>query len=246
IVSKEKALETYEDIVRGRIDPALLEYARGNTFTGRVFPIPRKGYNRVIIAYEELLPMAQDKAFYRYPLPDCKLTQLDFSLQASAADCREPIFLPKDTKKQEGGGRFHYSRGWQEKAAGGEMLFAFSPAKPQVQAISGRQGESGPLYVYARIRPELKKIEHPQPFAAHAVFLLDTSLSEHPDRFAVNMKLLKKILESDPGIKQFNILTFNVGTSWVEPHFWFPNNETGRQPPFHRLARIVFTAPTHI
>src|SRR5262249_62114460 len=48
IVSKEKALETYEDIVRGRIDPALLEYARGNTFTGRVFPIPRKGYNRVI------------------------------------------------------------------------------------------------------------------------------------------------------------------------------------------------------
>src|SRR5439155_22987336 len=60
IVSKEKALETYEEIVRGRIDPGLLEYAGGNTFSGRVFPIQAKGYNRVILAYEELLPISQD------------------------------------------------------------------------------------------------------------------------------------------------------------------------------------------
>src|SRR5262249_38905215 len=56
IVAREKALETYEEIVRGKIDPALLEYAGGNTFSGRVFPIQPKGYNRVLIAYEELLP----------------------------------------------------------------------------------------------------------------------------------------------------------------------------------------------
>src|SRR5205807_7420179 len=74
VVSKAKALETYEEIVRGRIDPALLEYAGGNTFSGRVFPIPPRGYNRVLIAYEELLPFAQDRVLYRYPLPDCKLT----------------------------------------------------------------------------------------------------------------------------------------------------------------------------
>src|SRR5207302_2563343 len=36
IVGKAKALETYEDIVRGQIDPALLEYSGGNTFSGRV------------------------------------------------------------------------------------------------------------------------------------------------------------------------------------------------------------------
>ena len=55
VVNNEKALETYEEVVRGRIDPALLEYAGGNTFRGRVFPIAPKGYNRVIIAYEETL-----------------------------------------------------------------------------------------------------------------------------------------------------------------------------------------------
>src|SRR5439155_18380895 len=82
IVAKDKALETYEEEVRGQIDPALLEYAGGNTFRGRVFPIPSKGYNRVILAYEELLPVSQDKMLYRFPLPGCKLTEMKFSLQA--------------------------------------------------------------------------------------------------------------------------------------------------------------------
>src|SRR5207247_6183870 len=65
VVSREKALETYEEIVRGRIDPALLEYAGGNTFSGRVFPIPAKGFTRVLIAYEELLPYTQAGVQYR-------------------------------------------------------------------------------------------------------------------------------------------------------------------------------------
>src|SRR5262249_7200244 len=94
VVSKERALETYEDIVRGQIDPALLEYAGGNTFSGRVFPIPPKGYNRVIIAYEELLPVSQASALYRFPLPDCKLTELQYTLNANADECKEPAFKP--------------------------------------------------------------------------------------------------------------------------------------------------------
>ena len=43
-------------------------------------------------------------------------------------------------------------------------------------AISGRQNESGPHYVYARIRPDLKQVAEDRSFAEHAVFLLDTSL----------------------------------------------------------------------
>jgi Vault protein inter-alpha-trypsin domain len=200
IVNKDKALETYEEIVRGRIDPGLLEYAGGNTFSGRVFPIPAKGYNRVILAYEELLPVIQDHEVYRFPLPNCKLAEIQFTLTADAAACREPKFQPQSAKKEEGGSRLGYSYTWKDQGPGSEVQFSFKPALPQVQAISGRQGESGPRYIYARVRPDLRATAA-EPFAQHAVFLLDTSLSEHPDRFAVNMKLLRKILESDPGIK---------------------------------------------
>ncbi len=274
-MSKAKALETYEEIVRGRIDPALLEYAGGNTFSGRVFPIPAKGYNRVIIAYEELLPATTPVAdapgsakapvadapgsakapvadapgsarvFYRYPLPDCKLNELQFTLVARSAECKESVFVPKDAGREEGGGQLVYSKTWTDKGPGGAVQFAFTPPRPEMQAISSRQGDSGPVYTYARIRPELK-VEAAKPFAKNAVFLLDTSLSEHPDRFAINMKLLRQILEADPGIEQFNILAFNVGASWVEPKAWLPNTKAGRDKAFARLDGIVLEGATDL
>jgi tetratricopeptide (TPR) repeat protein len=243
VVAREKALEAYEEVVRGRIDPALLEYAGGNTFSGRVFPIPPKGYNRVLIAYEELLPAHADRVVYRYPLPDCKLAELQLTLQAHTADGHDFAFRPEDAKKEEGGGQVVFRHRWTDKGPGGEAVFAYTPVNPELQAISGRQGESGPRYVYARIRPTLKA-QADKPFAEHGVFLLDTSLSEHPDRFAVNLKLLRKILESDTDLKQFNVLAFNAGAAWVEPKGWLPNTPAGRETLFQRLDGIVLEGAT--
>jgi hypothetical protein len=246
VVNNQKALETYEEVVRGRIDPALLEYAGGNTFRGRVFPIPPKGYNRVLISYEELLPITGDQELYRFLLPDCELTEMGFTLQANAAECKNPVFLPKDVKKDEGGSRFLYSKTWTNTQPEGEVRFAFTPARPDVQYVTGRQGENGPHYVYARLRPDLKQVAADKPFASHAVFLLDTSLSEHPDRFGVNVKLMRKILESDPDVKQFNVLTFNVGSAWLEPKGWLPNTKEGREKMLAKLDGIVLEGATDL
>lgn len=245
IVSKDKALETYEEIVRGRIDPALLEYAGGNTFSGRVFPIPPKGYNRVLIAYEELLPVSQEQVLYRFPLPDCKLQEMQFALYANSEQCKNIVFKPTDAKKEDGGSQLAISKTWTEKGPGGEVLFSYTPSQPAIQTITARSNGSGPLYLYSRIRPELKK-QAAKVFAEQAIFLLDTSLSEHPDRFAVNMKLLRKILENDPTLKQFNILTFNVGSAWVEPKGWLPNTPEGREQALQRLDGIVLEGATDL
>jgi tetratricopeptide (TPR) repeat protein len=244
VVAKEKALETYEEVVRGKVDPALLEYAGGNTFSGRVFPIPPKGYNRVLIAYEELLPVAREQCVYRYALPDCKLTELRFTLNASGPDCKEAVFQPKEATKAEGGDVLSFTKTWADKGPGGEAVFAFRPPQPQVQAISGRQGESGPLYLYARIRPDLD-VAKAAPFSENAVFLLDTSLSE-AGRFAVNMMLLRKILETDPDIKRFNVLTFNVGAAWVEPGGWLDNTAANRDKVFERLEGLLLEGATDL
>ena len=87
----------------------MLEYSGGNTFTGRVFPIQPKGYNRVLIAYEELLPMMGDQVVYRFPLPNRKLSEMQIMLQANQADFTETVFYPKEAKKETGGGRVVYS-----------------------------------------------------------------------------------------------------------------------------------------
>src|SRR5262249_51456144 len=127
VVGKEKALETYEDTVRGQIDPALLEHAGGNIFRGRVFPIPRKGYNRVLIAYEELLPVTQGRGVYRFPLPDCELQEVKLTLNANPAECKSPAFRPDKAEKSEGKSHLTYHRIWEKKGPGGDALFTFTP-----------------------------------------------------------------------------------------------------------------------
>ncbi len=50
-------------------DPALLEWQRGNRFELRIFPIPRRGSRRIVIAYTELLGPSAGGRQYVYPLP---------------------------------------------------------------------------------------------------------------------------------------------------------------------------------
>ncbi len=68
LLKKEEARRIYEDIVRKRKDPALLEYVGRNTFYARVYPIPARGEKRVLIEYSEVLKMDSGVCRYVYTL----------------------------------------------------------------------------------------------------------------------------------------------------------------------------------
>ena len=68
MLDSEKAKQIYEDIVRRRNDPALLEYMGGGMFRARVFPIPAKGEKRIQLEYSEILKADAGLVKYQYPL----------------------------------------------------------------------------------------------------------------------------------------------------------------------------------
>src|SRR5204863_3695529 len=49
-------------------DPALLEWQRGGRFELRIFPIPRHGSRRIVLAYTQTLSPAGGMRRYAYPL----------------------------------------------------------------------------------------------------------------------------------------------------------------------------------
>ncbi len=55
VLDKEEARRIYEDIVRQRKDPALLEYYSDGMFRARVYPIPAHSETTVKLAYSEIL-----------------------------------------------------------------------------------------------------------------------------------------------------------------------------------------------
>ena len=68
LLDAKKARKIYEDIVRRRRDPALLEYSGQGVFKARIFPIEPNAKKRVKISYTELLPKDNRTIEYLYPL----------------------------------------------------------------------------------------------------------------------------------------------------------------------------------
>lgn len=67
VVEREKARVVFEEIVRQRIDPGLVEWTRGNVFRTRVFPIPSRGTRKVMVRF--VSELAGDARGCSYTLP---------------------------------------------------------------------------------------------------------------------------------------------------------------------------------
>ncbi|MGH9766369.1 MAG: VIT and vWA domain-containing protein [Blastocatellia bacterium] len=66
--SRDEARRIYNDIVRSRRDPALLEYAGKNLFQASVFPIQPHGDKKIELTYSQVLRNEGGTVAYRYPL----------------------------------------------------------------------------------------------------------------------------------------------------------------------------------
>jgi Ca-activated chloride channel homolog len=66
--SREEARRIYDNIVRSRRDPALLEYAGKNLFQASVFPIAPHSEKKIELTYSQILRNDTGTVSYRYPL----------------------------------------------------------------------------------------------------------------------------------------------------------------------------------
>ncbi len=68
VLGKNEARRIYEDIVRRKRDPALLEYFKDGMFKASVYPIPANGETRIRLHYSEILKLTRGICGYRYTL----------------------------------------------------------------------------------------------------------------------------------------------------------------------------------
>ncbi len=215
-----------------------------NAFRGRIGTILPGGKIRILFAYEETLPVRDGKLTYEYALPTCRLYTLSVALQAAARLAEHAIVLPGDAERQDAGNRVIYRRSWRNVTASGTLSFQAPCPDASVQATTARLNN---LYcMVARLRPDVPAAPAGAPFARHAVFLLDTSAGEQAARFDRCVKLLRAVLEQDPDIRYFNVLTFNSGAGWLEPKSWLPNTDEGRAQALARLDGVHLEGATDL
>ena len=243
LVAAEQGRQVYEEITRRKIDPALLEQDAPNTFTGRVFPVPAKGYNRVIIAYEQTLPQLQSQHVYRFRFPPNVADIIDFSMtynpKLSTLARSNLKAIRCKTKKSNSFVRCF----WEKNKPKKDAVFYFQPKNKDISWLSGRDPVDNQPYLLSQIRVNLPKVAGGYT-AEEALFLLDTSLSENPDVFGAHVSLLKKILEKNSKIKRFNVLFFDVGATWANNKGWISNTSSARKKLYKRINKIVLEGAT--
>jgi Ca-activated chloride channel family protein len=80
LLDAAKARQIYEEIVRKRLDPALLEYREQALFRVRVFPIEPHSTKRVALSYSEILTQDNGTVSYLYPLNTEKFSAKELKL----------------------------------------------------------------------------------------------------------------------------------------------------------------------
>lgn len=85
VVEKEKARVAFESTVRNKIDPALLEKGQGNNYKARIYPIPARGYKRVVIGFQQKLAINNEAYYYKLPF-NFKQKLESFSLSIKVLD----------------------------------------------------------------------------------------------------------------------------------------------------------------
>ena len=196
-VPRTKAAHAYEETVRKKIDPALVEWAGAGIYSVKVFPLEPGQLHHVSIDYDVTLTAVGDALEYRLDLPEKSgKAKVEFLVNAQQHSVND--------EASSDGSRYRF-----ENARGSYLVRV---ANPGAMAITGSNPATGPLYAM-RFSPELPSARSST--APSAIFMLDTSLSSNPTRMNIWLDLMERILQRNrASIREFRVGMFNIGVHW--------------------------------
>ena len=255
VVAKTKALEVFEELAVQQIDPALVDEVAPNTFEARVFPIAPYGYNRVIFSYEQTLPRVGDALQYQYPLPPTdEDVDFNFLLHGETGQENAAESIADVTYSGEVAGVVElspdngvlFSKNGKLASESGMMAFdvAMNRTSDEADVLCGTNPVRNEDHFFIRLHPDMSDYSAVSAGRSKGIFLIDTSLSEHPDRFNVNMALLESILAQGE-LSEFNVITFDAGARWYADN-WIANTPDARAALLADMNNVLLEGATNM
>ncbi len=219
IVEKERAREIYETILRERRDPGLLEWAGGDVFKARVFPIGHE--KRIRIAFTQVLPKQGDTYAWHYALQSDLLRQhplkrLRIQMNISSVEPLATVTSPSHDcriRTTEHGAQVEFEAQEYAPDRDFELRVTTRSAPGALTLIPHRRGDDGYFMLLvdapaaAAARREAEPLE--------VVVMADTSGSlwgpPRESQVAFVEALLGALSERDA----INLLTCDVETRWA-------------------------------
>ena len=218
VLDADQARRIYEEIVRRRRDPALLEYLGRGAFQVRIFPIPPGEERRIELEYSQVLPIEDGLVRYVYPLDPERFSarplesvSINVSIESDvpikavySSSHRVAVDRPDD---------YHATVGYEAQDVLPDrdfvLYYTVSPEEVGANLLSFREGEEDGFFLLL-VAPRVA-VEQEAVVARDVLLVLDTSGSMEGEKLDQAKAALRYVLEHLNPEDRFNITDFSTG-----------------------------------
>ncbi len=223
ILPRDEARAIYEDIVRQRLDPALLEYVGRDTFKASIFPIEPGDDRRVELAYSQILENEGGLVKYVYPLDTERfsarpLEEVVISVRVESAQPIRAIYSPSHDVAVDRIDEHTVNVSFEDSDVlpdrDFELYYTVSDDDFGLNLLTYRgRGEDGFFLLLVAPKVDVKEMDV---VAKDVIFVLDTSGSMEGEKIDQAKEALEYILDNLNPEDRFNIVAFSTGVRLYE------------------------------
>jgi Ca-activated chloride channel family protein len=216
ILDRQEARRIYEDIVRRKKDPALLEYFKDGMFKASVYPIPAHGETRIKLDYSEILKLDGGICGYRYTLNTEKfskdpLQSVKLEVEINSNQPIKSIYSPshnvKIDKESDHQARVTYAE--ENTRPDKDFLLYYTVSEDEFGFnLLPYEDEDHQRYFLAMISPQTE-VPADKTLSKKIIFILDTSGSMSGEKIKQAKGALTFCLNSLNSNDKFNIIDFD-------------------------------------
>ncbi|MCL7455336.1 MAG: VWA domain-containing protein, partial [Anaerolineae bacterium] len=251
VLERDEARQIYEDIVRRRRDPALLEYVGHDAFQASIYPIPAGEERRIEIEYSQVLAMDNGLVEYVYPLNTEKfsprpLEEVTVNVTIQSNEPLKAIYSPSHDVDVVRRGDHNAVVGYEEYGVRPDrdfvLYYTLSPEDVGVSLLSYKPDDSSEGFFLLLAAPKVE-VENQQVIAKDVILVLDISGSMRGDKIEQAKQALSFVLDNLHAEDRFNIIAFSTST---QPYArgLVPADERGEARDF--VARLEANGSTDI
>jgi len=225
LLPKEEARKIFEEIVRTKRDPALLEYMGRGLFRTSVFPIPPGADRKVTMRYTQLCRRDRDVVEFTYPLATQKFTakpigRLAINAQLYSKEPIKSLYSPSHDAEIRRSGDHDASVKFEARnvvpSKDFRMIYTLAEGAIGATVLSYRPSEGDDGYFLLLASPDVRKAdEKPQPKTV--IFVLDRSGSMSGKKIEQARNALKFVLENLRDDDLFNIVVYDDRVETYKP-----------------------------
>ena len=220
VLEADEARSIYEEIVRQRRDPALLEYVGRGAVQARIFPIPPGETRKIELEYSQVLPVENGLVRYVYPLNTEKfsarpLEEVSVRIDVRSAEPMRAVYSPthQDRVFIERESAYHAIIGYEEMdvlpTEDFELIYTVSQEDVGLNLLTYREpGDDG--FFLLLVAPKVE-VSPEQVIQRDIILVLDTSGSMDGEKIEQAQDALAYVLDHLHERDRFNVVAFSTG-----------------------------------